>query len=67
MKESIYNLYLLYKSGPFGIMEMQTDDILILADNNFTRKEEVEIKVVKIITKDQEYLTPIQPLKFYGT
>lgn len=36
---------------------MQTDDTLIMANNNFAYKEEAEIKITKIMTKDQEYLT----------
>lgn len=65
--ESIYDPWLLYKFGPFGIVEMQTDDILILANNNFASKKEVAIKVAKIIKKDWEHLTSIQPLKFNRT
>lgn len=45
---------------------MQTDDTLILADNNFANKKEVEIKAEKIMTKDREHLTSTQSLKFKG-
>ncbi len=31
-------------------MRMQTDDILILADNNFAKKEEAVIQTAKIMT-----------------
>lgn len=43
MEESTYDLCLLYSSGPFGVMGIQTDDTLILIDNNFTGKEESAI------------------------
>ena len=66
MEESTYDPCFLYRSGPFGIVGMQTDDTLILADNDFANKEEAEIKVAKIITKDREHLTSTQPLKFNG-
>lgn len=66
MKESTYDLCLLYSSGPFGIMGMQNNDTLILADNDFASKEEAAIKSAKIMTKDQEHLTSFQPLKFNG-
>ncbi len=66
MEKSTYNPYFLYRSGPFGIVGIQTDDTLILANNDFASKEEVEIKARKIMTKDREHFTFIQPLKFNG-
>ena len=66
MEELTYNFYLLYRSGPFGIVRMQTDDILIFANNNFASKKKADIKVAKIITKDQEQFTFTQTLKFNG-
>lgn len=47
-------------------MEIQIDNILILANNDFARKKEAAIKVAKIMTKDREHLTSIQPQKFNG-
>ena len=47
-------------------MRMQTDDTLILADNNFASKEKAESKAANIMTKEQEHLTFTQPLKFNG-
>ncbi len=64
MTESTYNPCLLYWSGPLEIVGMQTDDTLILADNNFANKEKEAIKDVKIMTKDDEYFTSAQPIKF---
>lgn len=64
MIESIYNLYHLFRSKPLEIMGIQTDDILILADNNFASTKEKVIKSAKVMTKDREYLIPIYLLKF---
>ena len=47
-------------------MRMQTDDILILPDNEFVGKEKVIIQTAKIMTKDREFLTFSHPLKFNG-
>lgn len=52
MKKSIYNSYLLYNSNLFDIMEIQTNDILILVNNNFARKKKAVIKNVKIMPKN---------------
>lgn len=64
--ESIYNHCLLYSSSLFDIVEMQTDGILILADNNFASTEEDAIRSAKLMTKNREYLTSTHPLKFNG-
>lgn len=45
---------------------MQSDNILILADNDFANIEENTIKSAKIMTKDKKHFTSIQPLKFNG-
>ena len=37
MTQSTYDLCLLYSRDPFGIVGLQTDDILFLADNEFAR------------------------------
>lgn len=52
IKKSIYNLYLLYNSDLFSIVEMQMNNILILAYNNFINKEKAAIKSIKIMTKN---------------
>ena len=64
MTKSTYDPCLLYRFGPLGIVGMQTDDKLILADNDFASNEEEAIKKAKIMTKDREYLTFTQPIKF---
>ena len=67
MTESTYNSYLLFETEPLGIMKMQTNDILILADNNFASTTKETIKLAKIMTKNKEYITLVHPLKFNGT
>ena len=67
MIESTYDPCLLYSSSSFGIVGMQTDNTLILADNNFASTEEDAIRSAKIMTKDKEHLTPAHPPKFNGT
>ena len=46
---------------------MQTDDTLIIVDNDFASNEKVATKKGKIMTKDREYLTYTPPIKFNGT
>lgn len=64
IKELTYNPCFLYSSGPVGILGMQIDNTLILVNNNFASKEEAVIKSVKIMIKDQEHFTSLQPFKF---
>ena len=63
MTKSLYNLYLFCRYELLQIMKILTNDILILADNNFTIIEKEGIKLVKIMTKDKKYLILTQPLK----
>ena len=67
MINSTYNPCLLYNSSSFGIVKMQTNDILILADNNFTSTEKDVIRSIKIMTKNKEHFTSIHFLKFNNT
>ena len=64
MTKSTFDPCLFFRSELLGIVRMQTDNTLILADNNFASTKEEAIKSAKIITKDREYFTPIHPLKF---
>ena len=64
MTESTYDLCFFYRSGPSDIIQMQTNDKFILADNAFASNEEKAIKVAKLITKDCRYLIPTQPIRF---
>ena len=57
IKESSYNFCFFNSFGLFGIVEMQTNDTLILANNNFASKKDAAIKIAKTMTKDQEHLT----------
>ncbi|EED20802.1 transposable element tc1 transposase, putative [Talaromyces stipitatus ATCC 10500] len=69
MTTSTYDLCLLHcidQSQGFGIVGMQTDDTLILANNTFANHEENEIKRANILCKPREKLTPSNPLKFNG-
>jgi hypothetical protein len=50
----------------FGIVGMQTDDIIILVDEYFSILEKNELLNVKFITKSKEKLTPDSPLIFNG-
>ena len=43
---------------------MQTNNILILANNNFASTKKDAIRSAKIITKDKKHLTPTHSLKF---
>lgn len=45
---------------------MQSDNILILANNDFANIEENIIKSAKIMVKSRKHFTSIQPLKFNG-
>ncbi|EED13533.1 conserved hypothetical protein [Talaromyces stipitatus ATCC 10500] len=57
-------LHCIDPSNGFGIVGMQTDDTLILADNAFANREEKKIKAAKIQCKPRERLSPTNPLKF---
>ena len=48
----------------FRLIKMQTDDILLLADNKFATKEEAKLKEARFISKPREKLTPENVLLF---
>ena len=64
MTESIYDSCLLYKSESLKMIEMQTDDILMLVSDAFAEKEEKIIKTINIMTKKQEHFTETNLIKF---
>ncbi len=64
MTELIYSLYPFFRAELLGIVGMQTNNILILVDNNFTNIEKKVIKLAKIMRKDRKLLTSTSPLKF---
>ncbi|KAI9036276.1 uncharacterized protein KD926_002094 [Aspergillus affinis] len=51
----------------FGIVGLQTDDTLILADATFAESEEIELQKAQFLAKDREKLTIEKPLKFNGS
>ena len=66
---STYDACLLHcnnKNDGFGIIAMQTDDTLMLADDRFAKREEHEIEAASILCKPRQQLTPSTPLKFNG-
>lgn len=69
MKTSIYDPCLLYtpdnnNENGFGIVGMQTNDTLILADEIFAWKEENELATANIMAKGREKLSSITLIKF---
>jgi hypothetical protein len=72
MIQSTYDSCLLYITITIGhigmgIVGMQTDDTLILADQSFVVIEEEAVHSAKIMTKAREQLSPENALKFNGT
>lgn len=64
IRESTYNPCLFFRSELFGFVEIQINNTLILANENFANNEEEAIKLVKIMTKNGKYLTLTHLLKF---
>lgn len=50
----------------FGIVGMQTDDTLILANDLFSNQEEMELQAAKLIAKHKQELTTENELQFNG-
>ncbi|KAL3702992.1 hypothetical protein TMatcc_010179 [Talaromyces marneffei ATCC 18224] len=69
IETSTYDPCLLHCSDSkqgFGIVGMQTDDTLIVANDTFAVREEEEIQRANILCKPREELTIDNPLKFNG-
>src|SRR5271167_1264851 len=67
MTQSTYDPCLLHTStNGFGLVGLQTDDTLFLADPEFARNEETELQKAKFLAKDREQLTTQHPIKFNG-
>ena len=68
METSSYDPCLLIsaKNMPFGVVGMQTDDTLILGDQDFEQREEDELKRAKFAAKPTEKLSYDTPLIFNG-
>jgi hypothetical protein len=69
METSTYDPCLLHCCDPeqgFGVIGMQTDDTLIVADKAFAAREEEQIKQANILCKPREQLITSKPLRFNG-
>jgi len=66
MDQSTYDPCLLQSNKPFGIVGLQTDDTLFLADKTFVEAEQNELRKAKFIAKERKQLTVDTPLKFNG-
>ena len=68
MEQSTYDPCLLYRNdeSSFGIIGLQTDDTLILANQEFARLEQAKIEAEKLLSKDREPLSADKPIKFNG-
>jgi hypothetical protein len=66
MNQSTYDPCLLYSTTPFGLVGLQTDDTLLLADQRFSDREKDELKRAKFTAKEREKLTKETPIKFNG-
>jgi hypothetical protein len=66
MDQSTYDPCLLQSNEPFGIVGIQTDDTLFLADEMFAEAEQNELRKAKFLAKEREQLTANTPIKFNG-
>jgi hypothetical protein len=72
MNQSTYDPCLLYTTSNttgntgFGIIGIQTDDTLILADMTFTTQEADKLKKAQFLSKEREQLTQSYLVKFNG-
>lgn len=57
---------MLSTTSQFGIVGLQTDDTLMLCDDDFVAKEEVQLQEAKLLAKPIEQLTKETPLLFNG-
>ena len=64
MKQSTYDSCLLIKFSSFGIVDLQTNDTLILEAFEFANAEEKAIKIAKFLIKEREHLTANKSIKF---
>ncbi|KAI1002056.1 hypothetical protein K3495_g6146 [Podosphaera aphanis] len=51
----------------FGIVGLQTDDTLLLADKLFANAEKTKFKEAKLLAKEREKLTENSPPNFNGS
>ena len=58
--------FLISTTDKYGVVGMQTDDTIILADEQFAALEEDELTKAELLAKPKEKLTPDLPLVFNG-
>ena len=68
MAQSTYDTCLLHTTNTdgFGVVGLQTDDTLMLADKNFAAAEEKELNAATLLAKNREKLTKSCSIKFNG-
>ena len=67
MSKSTYNPCLLYtNNNRFGIVRLQTNNILFLTNNIFTTTEDTKLKEANFSVKEREKLTLTILIKFNG-
>ncbi len=68
MNQSTYDFCLLHlnNSTSFGIVGLQTDDTLFVANDEFAEDEQRQIEKAGFLTKPREKLTLQQLIKFNG-
>jgi hypothetical protein len=68
MNSSTYDPCLLWSNSPnyFGIVGLQTDDTLFLANTTFADAEQRQLEKAHFLAKEREQLTVEQSLKFNG-
>jgi hypothetical protein len=66
IRQSTYDPCLLYsaESVRFGVVGLQTDNTIILADVTFVANKESQLKESKLLSKPREQLTRLHALKF---
>jgi hypothetical protein len=65
MEQLTYDPCLLYTlTNGLGIIGLQTDDTLFLADKTFADAKEAELQEAKFMAKPREQLTEQTPIKF---
>jgi len=69
MEQSTYDPCLLHysKDSQFGIVGLQTDDTLFLANTSFADAEESKLRKAQFSAKECTVLTTTTPLKFNGS
>ena len=66
MNEFIYDFCFLYSNQLFDLMNLQTDDTLILINDEFAIRKNEIIQHAKIMTKSREQLIIVNSVRFNG-